>query len=109
MSSAARSDSFSPSEKNLTMGDFHVPSSCTRMYASPASPASFARTVHSSTTRIGTPASPLALIALTTFPFSTAPAKTLNALPRKMPLRSVISMPNRRSGLSLPYRLIASA
>src|SRR6266403_2157689 len=66
-----RSDSFSASEKNFTIGDFHSPFS-TLMKARPFAPNVFAIAVISSTWPIVIPAKCLALIALTTPPSASA-------------------------------------
>ena len=49
------------------------------------------------------PAKPLALMALTTPPFSSVDLKILNSVPAKTLARSMSVMPKRVSGLSMPY------
>ena len=101
------SAAFSASEKNFTIGDFHSPFSIL-INASPLAPCNFAISVSSSACPMVIPAKPFALIAFTTPPASSAPRNTLKLLSRKISPRSTNSIPNRRSGLSLPKRLTAS-
>ena len=98
---------FSCSERNLTMGDFHSPFSIL-MKARPFAPERMARSVRDWIWPVVMEAKPLALIALTTPPESSAERKTLKEEFWKMSLRSMSSEAKRRSGLSEPKRLMAS-
>src|SRR6266487_3970443 len=85
------SKAFSGSLKNFTMGDFHSPFSIL-MEARPFAPYNFAISVSSSAWPIVIPAKPLAFIAFTTPPASSALRKTLKLLSRKISPRSTSSI-----------------
>ena len=81
-----------------------MPSSPTVTYASPRAPRERAHSCQASNCLRGCDAPP----GITTAPTYGA-WKTRKSVPAKYPVSSTSSMPNRRSGLSEPYRAIASA
>jgi hypothetical protein len=85
--SASFVPAISPSERNLAIGDRHPPSSTTA-HASPLAPSDCAFSVSWSKRLRGQ--SPAALIARTTPPDATAPAKTLNSEAAKISETSTI-------------------
>ncbi len=105
--SAVVTPSSSSGERNLATGERSDPSSSTTIHTSPLAPSSFARSVRASIRDLVDSIGP-ALSPRTTPPDSSAPLNARNSESAKTADRSTISIPNRMSGLSDPYRSIAS-
>ncbi len=88
----------------MATGPPSSPSTPKVTYASPRAPRCLAHSCQASNARRGWSAPP----GITTAPTCSA-WKTRNPVPAKYPVRSASSSPKRRSGLSDPYRDIASA
>ena len=100
-------EDFSSSVRNLAIGDCQ-PSAVIFTHARPFAPYVEASSVRPSISLRENVAHPLALMAFTSPPASTAPEKTLKPHPLRRSVRSVNSRPNLVSGVSRPKRSMAS-
>lgn len=100
---AAARPARSSSEMFFATGPPSVPSSARVTYARPRAPRCFAHSCHASKVRRGCDPPP----GITTAPTYGA-WNTRNGVEAKYAVRSVSSSPKRRSGLSVPYRSMAS-
>ena len=97
----ASAASASSSKKRAT-GERTEPSSSYTIQTRPPAPLSFASASSASAPRRGVSAPPGTAKPRTRPPASMARRNTMNSLSRTMSVRSLISMPKRRSGLSEP-------
>ncbi len=105
---APTSADFSSAERNLATGDSSS-APFTLIHTSPLAPSFFALSVSASSLLRPDAAASGYSDARTQMPLiDPAPAKALNSVPAKTCVSSVSSRPKRRSGLSTPYRSIAS-
>ena len=94
--------------RNLVIGE-RKPSSVTSIQAMPLAPFSTANLPRSSISRRAKEPAVLAFSPLTTPPDFIALEKTLNSTSLTISVKSTISSPNLKSGLSLPYLVSASS
>ena len=96
--------------RNLATGERREPSSCTATHTSPFAPSACASAIRSSPSLREVPSpAPGTTRPRTTPPPSTTERNTPNSVRPAASVQSRISMPNRRSGRSVPKRRMASA
>ena len=106
---AATKALFSASLRNFATGESIAPSAPIFIHTSPFAPIFFARSVRPSNLFRPNAAASGYVFASTQMPLmQAAPANALNSVPAKRGVNSMSSIANRRSGLSIPKRFIAS-